>query len=167
MEVFPIPMETRRRARAERPKEHPKMGETLGVGATAERMVAALINAERAPAEDFDLLLPDGTRIDVVPTRGPLEFDPYDGVRVHAEQEEVRRIIAGCDVFFFVRMTGFATKIAYLGWIPVTEFFAKAEFVPQGSDDPFRGNAVRADCFALDVKSLRPLEALLNQKGSP
>ena len=154
-------MGLRRCARAEQPKKHPKRGETLGVGATAERMVASLLGAERVSAEDFDVILPNGVRIDIVPTRGPLEFDPEDGVRVYAEEEEVRRIIAGCDVFFFVRMTGFATKIAYLGWIPVTEFFAKAEFAPQGSDDPFRGNAVRADCFTLDVKSLRPLGSLV------
>lgn len=146
--------EIRNRARREAMNMGPIGGSITGgaaniIGFIGEIVVADITGAEPRNTKDYDLILPDGRRVDVKSKTCKSTPQPsYDcSVAAHGTQQD-------CDEYVFVRVFADLSRAWILGSIPKQEFYAKAKHWKKGEVDEDNGYKVRADCYNLPIKEL-------------
>jgi hypothetical protein len=122
------------------------------IGFIGELIVADAIGASKQNTKDYDLVSPQGTRIDVKSkTCNTTPKDYYDcSVAAHGTQQD-------CDSYVFVRVAADLSRAWILGEIAKDEFYAKAKRWKKGEVDEDNGYRVRADCYNLPIKELHDL----------
>ena len=98
---------------------------------------------------EYDLILPDGSKVDVKTKQTsvtPLPEYDCSVANFNTKQE--------CDMYAFVRVKGDLTVGWYLGSITKEDYFKKARFMKKGDIDPSNNYKVRADCYNLTIKEL-------------
>ena len=98
---------------------------------------------------EYDLILPDGSKVDVKTKQTsvtPLPEYDCSVANFNTKQE--------CDMYAFVRVKGDLTVGWYLGSVTKEEYFKKARFMKKGDIDPSNNYKVRADCYNLTIKEL-------------
>tara|TARA_R100001129_G_scaffold186144_2_gene176641 strand:+ start:566 stop:1078 length:513 start_codon:yes stop_codon:yes gene_type:complete len=127
-------------------------------GLIGEVVAATVLNAKIQNTYDYDIITPDGERIDVKTKRCTskprLDYD----CSIAAYNTKQR-----CDTYAFVRVLNDYTKAWYLGSLPKAEYFQKATKMKAGELDKSNNFTVKADCYNLKIESLNNEYTTRNQ----
>lgn len=108
---------------------------------------------------DYDVILKDGTKIDVKTKERTVDPKPYYEVSV-ADFNTTQK----CDRYYFVSINTKSEPniISILGWLSKDDFYKKAKFWRKGQIDSNSENKFefRADCYNVQIKDLNPLEII-------
>ena len=118
-------------------------------GYLGEMIVVSVLGGDLANTFDYDVVLDDGTKVDVKTKRTSAPPRPYYSCSVakfNTKQE--------CDEYAFVRIKYDCTVGWYLGRIPKASFYDLATNHKKGEHDPDNGFIFRADCCNLPISSL-------------
>lgn len=116
----------------------------LGEFAAQAHMGGELVNTR-----DYDLLMPDGTKIDVKTKRCTSAPQPHFECSIAAFNTT-----QGCDKYVFVRVHKDFTKAWILGELTKEEYYSKAKFLQQGQYDPSNNWRCKADCYNVAISQL-------------
>ncbi len=118
-------------------------------GFVGEQIALKCLGGEWQNTYEYDILMPDGKRIDVKTKQtsvAPLPEYDCSIAKFNTKQE--------CDSYAFVRVKKDLTIGWYLGTIGKDAFFDKARFMKKGTVDPSNNYKVQADCYNLKIKDL-------------
>lgn len=118
-------------------------------GFVGEQIALQCLGGEWQNTYEYDILMPDGKRIDVKTKQtsvAPLPDYDCSIAKFNTKQE--------CDSYAFVRVKKDLTVGWYLGTIKKGSFFDKARFMKKGTVDPSNNYKVQADCYNLKIKEL-------------
>jgi len=119
-------------------------------GFIGELVVADLLNAERKNTKDYDLVLADGSTVDVKTKRTSVE------PRTHYDCSVARLSLhQQCDKYAFCRVKNDYTICWFLGLIPHDRYFELARELKKGEIDPSNNYTVKSDCFNLSIEDLQ------------
>ena len=99
---------------------------------------------------DYDLVLPDGTKIDVKSKQTSVK--PLDTYECSVAVLNTKQ---ACDYYAFVRIKNDFTVGWYLGVYEKKKYFEDAVFMKKGDIDPANKYVVKSDCFNLKINKLR------------
>lgn len=122
-------------------------------GFIGELICKNLLNAEHCNTKDYDLILPDGLKVDVKTKRTSVKPKPeYDCsvAKLSLHQQ--------CDAYAFCRVKNDYTLCWFLGLIGHDEYFSKAKFLEKGDIDPSNNYTVKSSCYNLSIKDLQSEE---------
>lgn len=105
--------------------------------------------AEIKDTRDYDILLADGTKVDVKSKKTGYEPEPHWDCSVAGYNTQQK-----CDKYLFVRVHESLSHGWVLGEMPKQEFFNKATFWQQGQYDPRNRWRCKADCYSLEISGL-------------
>ena len=118
-------------------------------GYLGEMIVVSVLGGKLANTFDYDVVLDDGTKVDVKTKRTSSPPRPYYSCSVakfNTKQE--------CDEYAFVRIK-YDLKVGwYLGRIPKANFYDLATHHKKGEHEPDNGFIFMADCCNLPISSL-------------
>lgn len=131
-----------------------RQGQGNYVGFLGEIVVANAYGWKRENTFDYDVIAPDGRKVDVktkernVPCLGEYWASVAD---FNTKQE--------CDVYLFVSVYG-GNNVEIMGWLGKKEFYEKARFFKKDEVDPnsSQGWKFRADCYNVLYSELRGVE---------
>jgi hypothetical protein len=118
-------------------------------GYLGEMIVVGVLGGKLANTFDYDLVLDDGTRVDVKTKRTsspPLPYYSCSVAKFNTRQD--------CDAYAFVRVKYDLSVGWYLGYINKNDFYLKATEHKRGDHDPSNGFIFRADCYNLSIGEL-------------
>ena len=118
-------------------------------GFVGEQIALQCLGGEWQNTYEYDILMPDGKRIDVKTKQtsvAPLPDYDCSIAKYNTKQK--------CDSYAFVRVKKDLTVGWYLGTINKDSFFDKARFMKKGTVDPSNNYKVQADCYNLKIKDL-------------
>lgn len=102
---------------------------------------------------DYDLVLPNGTTVDIKTKRctsAPKDYYECSIAKFNTKQK--------CDIYAFVRVEYVNDSFGrawLLGWYPKKEYLENARFLERGRRDGDNGFIVKADCFNMEIRNLR------------
>lgn len=99
--------------------------------------------------KDYDLVLDDGTKVDVKTKRCKDEPKPHYECSIAAYNPTQK-----CDKYIFVRVQKDLSKAWVLGELGKNEYFEKAHFLQKGQFDPSNNWRCKADCYNVAIKDL-------------
>ena len=118
-------------------------------GYLGEMLVVSVLGGKPDNTFDYDVVLDDGTKVDVKTKRTsspPLPYYSCSVAKFNTSQK--------CDAYAFVRVKGDLTIGWYLGMIEKDTYFEKAQFLTKGEVDSSNGYKVKADCYNVKIKDL-------------
>lgn len=129
------------------------------VGFLGELMVASYLNGncKIANTYDYDLVLPDGTTIDVKSKTAkvkPLDYYECSIAAYNTKQN--------CEYYVFCRVLSDKSKGWILGFDSKKDFMDTAKFLKKGDIDGDNDYIVPADCYNKPIKDLMPPKKLLD-----
>lgn len=119
-------------------------------GFLGEIMVREYLGAKQDNSYDHDLLMPDGTKIDVKTKRCTSE--PKDFYEV-----SVGNVKQKCDKYVFTRVLGDYSTIWLLGEITKEDFMEKATERKKGDVDESNGFVFKANAHNMAISELDPV----------
>jgi hypothetical protein len=122
-------------------------------GAIGEMVVAAYTGARIDDEYEYDLMLPDGSRVDVKTKRTTVPPDPSFECSIAAFNTSQLT-----DAYCFVRVMNGLSAAYILGWISKRDYFDRATFRREGDVDPDNNFVFKADCYNLRVSDLHPIQ---------
>jgi len=120
------------------------------VGFIGEEVALSCLGGELANTYDYDLVLKDGTKVDVKTKSTTVAPLPYYDCSVAAYNTKQK-----CDAYAFVRVKKDLTKAWYLGILPKNTYFETAERFNKGDIDPANGFVIKADCYNVKISELQ------------
>lgn len=127
-------------------------------GMLGEVIVRDIIGATHKGTRDYDLVSPEGTRIDVKTKRctsAPRDF--YEcSVAAHGTKQD-------CDEYVFVRVLNNLSRAWILGRITKDEYFEKSKRHKKGDVDESNGFTFKSDCYNLPIKELWKIQPTKNE----
>lgn len=128
------------------------------IGMMGEILVHREIGGSRVGDINFayDIVLPDGTTIDVKTTKAASVPEPHYVARVYGTEASKEKLCSKCNVYYFVRCNQQMTLATIIGWMPAREFIERALFLPKGSVDPNDGKLSFYDEYVLPISDLNP-----------
>ena len=120
------------------------------VGFIGEEVALSCLGGELANTYDYDLVLKDGTKVDVKTKSTTVAPLPYYDCSVAAYNTKQK-----CDAYAFVRVKKDLTKAWYLGILPKNTYFEAAERFNKGDIDPANGFVIKADCYNVKISELQ------------
>jgi len=124
-------------------------GEGNMAGFLGEQVALSVIGGEWCNTYEYDLIMEDGTKVDVKTKRTSVKpKDYYDCsiAKLNTKQE--------CDRYDFVRISNDLSVAWYLGWKGKQEYFDEARFLQKGDTDGDNGFVVKSDCYNIAIKDL-------------
>ena len=131
-------------------------GQGSVAGFLAEIAVARHYGATQNNTYDYDLVMPDGTTIDVKAKRTTAVPRSYYECSVAAYNTK-----QACDYYSFCRVSSNLRLVWLLGTIKKEEYFVKAEKRTKGEVDPSNNFMFKADCYNLKISQLPPLSTVV------
>lgn len=119
-------------------------------GFIGEEIASKVLGAEPNNTFDYDVLMPDGTRIDVKTKRTSVPPLPTYECSISAINTNQK-----CDYYAFVRVHNDFHVGWFLGVYPKADYFLDATFYKKGMVDPSNGFTFKADCYNLAIKDLK------------
>ena len=120
------------------------------VGFIGEEIAMSCLGGELTNTYDYDLVLEDGTKVDVKTKSTTVAPLPYYDCSVAAYNTKQK-----CDAYAFVRVKKDLTKAWYLGILPKNTYFELAERFDKGDIDPANGFIIKADCYNVKISELQ------------
>lgn len=117
-----------------------------------EQIAAQMLNAQSQNTYQFDVVSPNGLRIEVKTVRVSSEPKPDYVCTVAASSRKQE-----CDYYAFTRVHKSLNKGWFLGVYPRDQFFEDAVFQKRGDLEPSNGFICRADCYNVKIKDLKQL----------
>jgi len=114
-----------------------------------EIIVADYLGATRCNTAHYDMLGPNGEKIDVktkMCNSAPMPHYECSIISHNAKQQ--------CEEYVFVRMNRDLNEAWIVGRIPKSEYFDKAVFLKKGQRNGDNGYIVRSDCYNLSIQEL-------------
>lgn len=118
-------------------------------GFIGEFLAADHLGAEVRNTYDYDLVMPDGKRIDVKTKRTNYKPKPEYSCSIAAFNTRQQ-----CDIYFFVRVKNDLSIAWLLGGYDKTQYFKDATFHRAGDVDPANNFTFKADCYNLPISAL-------------
>ena len=118
-------------------------------GFIGELVVRELLGAKQQNTKDYDLLLPDGIKLDVKTKRTsvkPKENYDCSVAKISLHQQ--------CDAYAFCRVKNDYTLCWFLGMIDHDKYFEKSRFLEKGTVDPSNNFTVKSSCYNLAISEL-------------
>ncbi|WNL50694.1 hypothetical protein RPALISO_107 [Ruegeria phage RpAliso] len=113
-------------------------------GIIAEHMVAEMIGAERRNTKDYDLVMPDGTTVDVKCKRTHYKPEADFEASIAATSTHQR-----CDIYCFARILYNTSWLYVMGFYPKDLYLADATYLRKGDYDPSNDFTVKWSCHNL------------------
>jgi hypothetical protein len=115
----------------------------------AEIMVQQLIGAKRQNTFDYDMVMPNGARVDVKTTLTsvPPRYDYDCKVAAYYKQD--------CDWYAFARVTYELDRAWMLGFYPSAKFFTDAHHYQAGDPDKVSGRIYQKECYVMPLWRLK------------
>ena len=119
-------------------------------GFIGEEVAAAVLGASVQNTYDYDLIMDEGTTIDVKTKRTSVAPKEHYECSVAALNTKQR-----CDYYAFVRVHNDMHTAWFLGVYPKSEYMRDASFLKKGDIDPSNNYTVKSDCYNMAISSLR------------
>lgn len=119
-------------------------------GFIGEAIAQQVIGGALANTYDYDLVLDDGTKVDVKTKQTSVKPLPtYDCSIANLNTKQQ------CDYYCFVRVKNDFTVGWYLGVYPKEQYMTDAVFMKKGTIDNSNGYVVKSDCWNLPIHQLK------------
>ena len=120
------------------------------IGFIGEEIALSCLGGELVNTYDYDLVLEDGTTVDVKTKRGNVKpLSHYDcSVAAYNTRQK-------CDAYAFVRIKNDLSVGWYLGILPKNTYLDIAERFDKGDIDPANGFVIKADCYNVKISELQ------------
>jgi hypothetical protein len=118
-------------------------------GFIGEEIAAHVLGAMAENTYDYDLVLPDGSKVDVKTKRTsvmPKEHYECSVAALNTKQD--------CDYYAFVRVLNDLSVGWFLGVYPKEKYYQDANLLEKGDKDPSNGYVVKTSCYNLPISSL-------------
>ena len=115
-------------------------------------VVARYLNAPPFKTYDFDMVLGDGTKVQVKTKKTSVQ--PLTSYECSVTADNLQE----CDWYVFVRVKNDLSKAWILGYLPKDEFLKIAMFMHKGEKHGDNGWIVSADCYNVLISALKPLQ---------
>ena len=119
-------------------------------GFIGEQIALSVLGGEWSNTYDYDMVSPDGKKIDVKTKQTSVEPLPhYDCsiAKFNTKQD--------CDAYVFVRVKNDFSVGWYLGTLGKQEYFDNARYLKKGEVDPSNNFTVRANCYNVAISELK------------
>jgi len=122
----------------------------LGEQITQLVLGGEIVNKGKKYNVDYDLVLDDGTTVEVKTKKTTVEPKDYYECSVAKYNTKQK-----CDYYAFVRVLDTKQGGWFLGVMPKEKYFINAKFLKAGTRDGDNGFLVRADCYNLPISDLQ------------
>ena len=122
----------------------------LGEQITKLVLGGEIVNKGKKYNVDYDLVLDDGTTVEVKTKKTTVEPKDYYECSVAKYNTKQK-----CDYYAFVRVLDTKQGGWFLGVMPKEKYFINAKFLKAGTRDGDNGFLVRADCYNLAISALQ------------
>lgn len=122
-------------------------------GFIGELVVLELLGGKRISTKDYDIVLSDGTTVDVKTKRTSVKPLPHYDCSV-AELS----LHQDCDSYAFCRVKNDYTVCWFLGLVLHDTYFSKARFLKKGDVDPSNNYTVKSSCYNLSIEELERVD---------
>ena len=122
----------------------------LGEQITKLVLGGEIVNKGKKYNVDYDLVLDDGTTVEVKTKKTTVEPKKYYECSVAKYNTKQK-----CDYYAFVRVLDTKKGGWFLGVMPKEKYFINAKFLKAGTRDGDNGFLVRADCYNLPISDLQ------------
>ncbi|MEK9954618.1 MAG: hypothetical protein VW577_04345 [Pelagibacteraceae bacterium] len=119
------------------------------IGFIGEEITKSCLGGELVNTYDYDLVLEDGTTVDV--KTKATNYTPKDNYACTVPAYNTKQ---KCDAYAFVRVKRDLTVGWYLGMLPKEDFFDMAEHFKKGDLDD-SGFVYKSDCYETKILDLR------------
>ena len=131
-------------------------GEGNVAGFIGEFLVNDIIGGTIDNTYEYDIVLPDGAKVDVKTTRTSVA--PQSHYACNVSGINTRQ---DTDIYVFVRViSGTYEKGWVLGYMPKQEFFEKAMFNKKGTKREGSNFIYKSDTYSMTIEDLKPIEEL-------
>lgn len=129
-------------------------------GMLGEIIVANFTGSTVADTYDYDLIDPEGRKLDVKTKKTTSTATPPGHYTATVWGGNTRQ---RCDAYVFVRIcANLDLKLAFIcGWMSKPDFYAQAVEYKKGQVDSSNGYQVHADCWNIRVDKLSPLHQFI------
>lgn len=120
------------------------------VGFLGEEIANLVLNGTIKNSYDYDLILEDGSKVDVKTKKTtvvPKDFYECSVAAYNTKQK--------CNYYCFVRVKDDLTRGWFLGVYKKEDYFKDAVFMKQGDIDPSNNFKVKADCYNMKINQLK------------
>ena len=126
-------------------------------GMLGEEIVANYVAGRIDDTYDYDIVAPDGLKIDVKTKKTTACLTPASHYTATVWGGNTRQ---RCDAYVFVRVcTDLDKRLAWIcGWLPKDAFYSTAVEYKKGQVDRENGYKVHADCWNVRIDQLETLE---------
>lgn len=120
------------------------------IGFIGEEIALSCLGGQSANTYDYDLVLEDGTTVDVkTKSTSVRPLSHYDcSVAAYNTRQK-------CDAYAFVRVKNDLSVGWYLGILPKNTYLDIAEKFDKGDIDPANGFVIKADCYNVKISELQ------------
>ena len=122
----------------------------LGEQITQLVLGGEIVNKGKKYNVDYDLVLDDGTTVEVKTKKTTVEPKKYYECSVAKYNTKQK-----CDYYAFVRVLDTKKGGWFLGVMPKEKYFINAKFLKAGTRDGDNGFLVRADCYNMRICDLQ------------
>ena len=122
-------------------------------GFIGELIVLELLKGKRVSTKDYDIILEDGTTLDVKTKRTSVKPLPHYDCSV-AELS----LHQNCDAYAFCRVKNDYTVCWMLGMVMHDTYFCKARYLKKGDVDPSNNYTVKSSCYNLSIEELERVD---------
>jgi len=118
-------------------------------GFIGELVCLDLLNGRHESTKDYDIILTDGTKLDVKTKRTSVEPKPHYDCSVAALSLHQQN-----DAYAFCRVKNDYTLCWFLGMIEHDRYFEMARYLEKGEVDPANNFTVKSNCYNLSIEAL-------------
>lgn len=119
-------------------------------GFVGEMIAQQVLGGEITNTYDYDIVLPDGTKVDVKSKRTSVAPLPHYDCSVAAYNTK-----QDCDYYCFVRVQNNFARGWFLGVYPKAKYFEDARYLKAGQVDPANNFTVKANCYNMAIQDLQ------------
>lgn len=124
-------------------------GEGNIAGFVGEMIAQMVLGGEITNTYDYDLVLPEGVKVDVKTKRTSVPPLPNYDCSVAAYNTKQK-----CDYYCFVRVHNTFARGWFLGVYPKDKYFEDARYLKAGEVDPANNFTVKANCYNMAIQDL-------------
>jgi hypothetical protein len=127
-------------------------GERNYIGFLGEEVAKKVLSATTKNTYDYDLVLSDGTTVDVKSKRTTVEPKPHYDCTVFGFNTKQK-----CDYYAFVRIDEDRDRAWFLGVYKKGDYFLDSKLMKKGDVDKSNNLTFKADCYNLPISELKEL----------
>ena len=130
-------------------------------GFVGEEVARFVMGGTERNTLDYDLILDDGSRVEVKTKRTKAKPQPHYDCSVAAYNTR-----QDCDLYAFVRVHSDLKIAWFLGVYPKDAYYRDARFLREGEVDQANNFTVKADCYNLSIDKLYTFSACCQRRDA-